>query len=83
MALERAGGFSRAELNAILKPVDEHRERLMRSWYELLAVEVQEPRGKSVKVSDEGLTVDLVDGRSIMVPLAWFPRLWHGTPPNV
>jgi len=45
-----------------------------------LAVEVQEPRGKSVKVSDEGLTVDLVDGRTIMVPLAWFPRLWHGTP---
>ncbi len=45
-----------------------------------LAVEVQEPRGKSVKVSDEGLTVDLVDGRTIMVPLSWFPRLWHGTP---
>jgi hypothetical protein len=34
MALERAGGFSRAELNVILKLVDEHRERLMRSWYE-------------------------------------------------
>ena len=45
-----------------------------------LAVQVQEPRGKSVKVSDEGLTVDLVDGRTIMVPLARFPRLWHGTP---
>ena len=45
-----------------------------------LAVEVQEPRGKSVKVSDEGLTVDLVDGRTITVPLGWFPRLWHGTP---
>ena len=45
-----------------------------------LAVEVQEPRGKSVKVSDEDLTVDLVDGRTIMVPLGWFPRLWHGTP---
>ncbi len=42
--------------------------------------EVQEPRGKSVKVSDEGLTVDLVDGRTIVAPLAWFPRLWHGTP---
>ncbi len=40
-----------------------------------LAVEVQEPRGKSVKVSDEGLTVDLVDGRTITVPLGWFPRL--------
>jgi hypothetical protein len=36
-------------------------------------------RGKSVKVSDERLTVDLVDGRTIMVPLGWFPRLWHGT----
>jgi hypothetical protein len=34
VALERAGGFSRAELNVILKLVDEHRERLMRSWYE-------------------------------------------------
>jgi hypothetical protein len=45
-----------------------------------LAVEVLEPRGKSVKVSDEELTIDLVDGRTIMVPLAWFPRLWHGTP---
>src|SRR5208283_5660614 len=45
-----------------------------------LAVEAQEPRGKSVKVSDEGLTVDLMDGRTIVAPLAWFPRLWHGTP---
>ena len=45
-----------------------------------LVVEVQEPRGRSVKVSDEELTVDLVDGRTIAVPLAWFPRLWHGTP---
>ena len=45
-----------------------------------LVVEVREPRGKSVKVSEEGLTVDLVDGRTIMVPLGWFPRLWHGTP---
>ena len=26
VALERAGGFSRAELNVILKLVDEHRE---------------------------------------------------------
>jgi hypothetical protein len=45
-----------------------------------LAVEVQEPRGKSVKVNDEGLTVDLVDGRTLVAPLAWYPRLWHGTP---
>jgi|SRR5450432_4261899 Protein of unknown function (DUF2442) len=33
-----------------------------------------------VFASDEGLTVDLADARTITVPLAWFPRLVHGTP---
>ena len=31
-------------------------------------------------LTDEALTVDLLDGRTIIVPLVWFPRLWHGTP---
>ena len=35
---------------------------------------------KAVISSDEALTVDLADGRTITVPLAWFPRLAHGTP---
>ncbi len=34
VALERAGGFSRVELNAIARLVQEHRERLLGSWYE-------------------------------------------------
>jgi len=34
VALERAGGFSRVELNVILRLVDEHRERLIRGWHE-------------------------------------------------
>jgi hypothetical protein len=34
VALERAGGFSRVELNAIAKLVQEHQERLLKSWYE-------------------------------------------------
>jgi hypothetical protein len=34
VALERAGGFSRLELNAIVKLVYEHRERLLEAWYE-------------------------------------------------
>ena len=25
------------------------------------------------------LQVDLIDGRSISIPLAWYPRLQHGT----
>lgn len=32
-----------------------------------------------VEVSDDALTVDLADGRTLSVPLAWFPRLLHGT----
>src|SRR5712692_4313387 len=43
-------------------------------------VEIQEARAQSARVTDEALTVDLVDGRTIIVPLLWFPRLWHGMP---
>jgi hypothetical protein len=33
-----------------------------------------------VRITDEALTVDLSDGRSVSVPTAWFPRLAGGTP---
>jgi hypothetical protein len=42
-------------------------------------VDFQEARARSVTVSDEAISVDLVDGRTVIVPLAWFPRLWHGS----
>jgi Protein of unknown function (DUF2442) len=32
-----------------------------------------------VEVTDDTLSVDLADGRTIAVPLAWYPRLTHGT----
>ncbi|MBI3067095.1 MAG: DUF2442 domain-containing protein [Deltaproteobacteria bacterium] len=44
-----------------------------------LAAEKREPRARIVAVTEESLTVDLVDGRTIIVPLVWYPRLWHGT----
>src|SRR6266702_4110465 len=31
-----------------------------------------------VTISKEEVTVHLVDGRTIIVPLVWFPRLLHG-----
>lgn len=37
-------------------------------------------RVKDVRLTDDLLTVDLVDGRTISVPLAWYPRLLHATP---
>jgi hypothetical protein len=37
-------------------------------------------RATSVVVTDDTLTVHLDDGRSVSAPLAWYPRLLHGTP---
>jgi hypothetical protein len=33
-----------------------------------------------VACTEDKLIVDLADGRSISVPLAWYPRLLHATP---
>jgi hypothetical protein len=42
--------------------------------------ELKEALAQSVSVSDDALVAELADGRTITVPLAWFPRLAHGTP---
>jgi hypothetical protein len=34
VVVERAGGFSRVEINKILKLVQQHREHLLEKWYE-------------------------------------------------
>jgi len=41
--------------------------------------EMQVARAQKVKVTDDALAVDLVDGRTVVVPLTWYPRLLHGT----
>lgn len=38
------------------------------------------PTAVSVTVTNERLTVELADGRTLAVPLAWYPRLQHGSP---
>jgi hypothetical protein len=43
-----------------------------------LAIEITEARAQEVKVDEDRLIVDLTDGRTIAVPLTWYPRLWHG-----
>jgi hypothetical protein len=45
-----------------------------------LAIEADIPSAVHVAVSDDTLSVDLSDGRTISVPLAWYPRLAHATP---
>ena len=42
-------------------------------------VETQLPEATDANVSDDVLAVNLSDGRTISVPVAWYPRLSHGT----
>jgi hypothetical protein len=47
--------------------------RTTRSFHELGA------NATTVAVSEDTLTVELSDGRTISVPLAWYPRLLYGS----
>jgi len=45
-----------------------------------ISVARKEPKAVSVEVSRDTLRVVLADGRVILVPLEWFPRLRDATP---
>ena len=38
-----------------------------------------EPLANKIEITDEKLIVNLVDGRSLIIPLSWYPRLLHAT----
>jgi Protein of unknown function (DUF2442) len=40
---------------------------------------VAPPRAVSVTITDDTLSVDLEDGRTISVPIGWYPRLAYGS----
>ena len=42
-------------------------------------IDVRVPEAESVVLSEDTLTAELSDGRTISVPLAWYPRLLHGS----
>ena len=44
------------------------------------SVPSNDTRATGALVTDDELAVQLADGRSISVPLAWFPRLLHASP---
>lgn len=44
------------------------------------SAELRQALAQDVRVSEDTLVVDLVDGRTLSVPLAWYPRLAHGSP---
>jgi hypothetical protein len=44
------------------------------------SVESLNVRATAVRFDDDMMWVDLDDGRTLGIPLAWFPRLLRGTP---
>jgi hypothetical protein len=43
-----------------------------------LPVEIQTDNAQDVRVTEDALIVELEDGRTISVPITWYPRLLHG-----
>jgi hypothetical protein len=43
-------------------------------------IEIEVPAAENITITEDTLSVDLSDGRTISVPLAWFPRLTYATP---
>ena len=45
-----------------------------------ILAEAADERVVDVRCDEDSLIVDLMDGRTISVPLAWYPRLFDATP---
>ena len=45
-----------------------------------LVIDRDASQARNARVTKDALVVELVDGRTIATPLAWYPRLTHGTP---
>ena len=43
------------------------------------ATEVRDAQAQAVEVRGDTIFLDLVDGRTMTVPIVWYPRLWYGT----
>ncbi len=44
-----------------------------------LKTKPREARAQNASVSEDTLTVELQDGRTVSVPISWYPRLSHGS----
>jgi hypothetical protein len=42
-------------------------------------IEIEIPAAQNITVTEDTLSVDLSDGRTISVPLAWYPRLTYAS----
>ncbi len=45
-----------------------------------LAINLNVPDAVDISITEDTLSVELSDGRTVLVPLEWFPRLTYGSP---
>jgi len=45
----------------------------------ILASKIRTAKAQNITITEDSLSVALTDGRIISVPLAWYPRLSHGS----
>ena len=43
-----------------------------------LTIDSSAIKATAVRLTEDALSIDLADGRTVTVPLAWYPRLLHG-----
>jgi hypothetical protein len=71
--LAYSDGFSRPLLKRVHQLLKENR---FFSWRNGMNISIdKEPKASQLKFSEDSLIVDLTDGRTITVPLEWFPKL--------
>ena len=67
-------GFNARTLRELLRLVEANRDGIEQAWTASFV------KATSVRFDDDNMWVELSDGRTLGVPLAWFPRLLHATP---
>lgn len=45
----------------------------------ILTIDIKDTRVESITISEDTIKANLSDSRTIAVPLAWYPRLFHGS----
>jgi len=71
----RVSGHELRQLQAL---VVEHQAEFLEAWHGHFGMAADE-RVARVEITDDTLSVALMDGRTISVPLVWYPRLFNAT----
>ena len=78
VAVADSRGFDARTLNELSKIVEHHAAQIERAWQ--VEGAGMSTSAKTLKFDENCMWVELLDGRILGVPLAWFPRLLHATP---